>query len=49
MVGLDAEKKNNDLALAHKINHMGIIGPYTTLKDQYSQLKSLIKNGRSNN
>ena len=46
MVGLAAEKKKKDLVLAASNAHTGNIQPYTALKDQYSQLKSLIKKGR---
>jgi len=46
MVGLEAEKKKNDRALIASNTHTGITQAYTALKDQYSQLKSLIKKGR---
>jgi hypothetical protein len=46
MEGLEAEKKKNDHSLKHNQSHIKVIGAYTTLKGQYSQLNNLIKNGR---
>jgi hypothetical protein len=45
MVGFDVLKKKNDLAFKQRKNQYIKSGPYTTLKGQYSQLKSFIKKG----
>ena len=46
MVGFAAEKKKKDLALMDSHNQKTMMGIYTVLKDQYSQLNNLMKKGR---